>query len=152
MSHDNHMTLFTSSSDSRQLAYCSNKLDEVRMLGSGTYTLSNEFLNSPWAKTTHGKKLFEEVISRADVLTKEQLTEQLLEVLSDTTWYVIHRIIDSGGPLYSRHPWNKYKCPDYRGVLISGVNLYYKAQFGTFVSILNTGVSSFQGVPNKVLL
>ena len=36
--------------------------------------------------------------------------------------------------------------PDYRGVLISGVNLYYKAQFGTFVSVLNTGVSSFQGV------
>ena len=49
-------------------------------------------------------------------------------------------------PLYSGHPWDKYKCPDYRGVLISGVNLYYKAQFGTFVSVLNTGVSSFQGV------
>ena len=88
LSHDNHMTLFTSSSDSRQLTYCSNKLDEVQILGSGTYTLSNEFLNTPWAKATHGKKLFEEVISRADVLTKEQLTEQLLGVLSDTTWYV----------------------------------------------------------------
>ena len=49
-------------------------------------------------------------------------------------------------PLCSRHPWDKYKCPDYRDVLISGVNLYYKAQFGTFVSVLNTGVSSFQGV------
>ena len=35
----------------------------------------------------------------------------------------------------------------FRGVLISGMNLYYKAQFGTFVSVLNThlGVSSFQG-------
>ena len=49
-------------------------------------------------------------------------------------------------PLYSEHPWDKYKCPDYRGVLISGVSLYYKAQFGTFVSVLNTGVSLFQGV------
>ena len=48
-------------------------------------------------------------------------------------------------PLYSGHPWDKYKCPDYRGVLISGVNLYYKAQFGTFVSVLNTGVSSIEG-------
>ena len=45
--------------------------------------------------------------------------------------------------LYSRHHWDKYKCPDYSCVLISGVNLYYKSQFGTFVSVLNTGVSSF---------
>ena len=52
-------------------------------------------------------------------------------------------------PLYSGHPWDKYKCPEYRRVLISGVNLYYKAQFGTFVSVLNTGVSSFQGVLNR---
>ena len=49
-------------------------------------------------------------------------------------------------PLYSGHPWDKYKCPDYRGVLISGVN---KAQFGTNISVLNTGVSSFQGVLNR---
>ena len=52
-------------------------------------------------------------------------------------------------PFYSGHPWDKYKCPEYRGVLISGVNLYYKAQFGTFVSVLNTGVSSFQDVLNR---
>ena len=52
-------------------------------------------------------------------------------------------------PLYSRHHWDKYKCPDYRGVLISGVNLYYKAQFGTFLSVLNTGVSSFQSVLDR---
>ena len=52
-------------------------------------------------------------------------------------------------PLYCRQHWDKYKCPDYRGVLISGVNLYYKAQCGTFASVLNTGVSSFQGVLNR---
>ena len=39
-------------------------------------------------------------------------------------------------PLYCRQHWDIYKCPDYRGVLISGVNLYYKAQFGTFVSLI----------------
>ena len=81
----NLITAQLGSSDSRQLAYCSNRLDDVQILGSGTYMVGNEFLNSPWAKTTHAKTLFEEVISRADVLTKEQLTEQLLEVLSDTT-------------------------------------------------------------------
>ena len=36
--------------------------------------------------------------------------------------------------------------PSEEVVLISWVNLYYKAQFGTFLSIHNTGVSSFQGV------
>ena len=50
---------------------------------------------------------------------------------------------------YSRHPWDKYKCFDYRGVLISEVNLHYKSQLGTFVSVLNTGVSSFKGVFNR---
>ena len=44
---------------------------------------------------------------------------------------------------------NKYENTQMHGVLISGVNLYYKAQFGTFVSVLNTGVSSFQGVLNR---
>ena len=36
-------------------------------------------------------------------------------------------------------------------VLISGVNLYYKAQFGSFVSVYITGVSSIQGVLNRVV-
>ena len=31
-------------------------------------------------------------------------------------------------------------------VLIKGVDLYYKAQFGTFVRVLNTGVSSIEVV------
>ena len=53
-------------------------------------------------------------------------------------------------PLYSRHPWDKCKCPDHRGILISGVNLYYKALFVTFVSVLIQGcphlmVSSTEG-------
>ena len=34
--------------------------------------------------------------------------------------------------------WDKSKCPDYWGGLISGVNLYYKAYFGTFQSGQNT--------------
>ena len=58
-------------------------------------------------------------------------------------------IVNTVEPLYSGHPWDKCKCPDYRGVLIAGVDLYYKAQFGTFASVLNTGVSSFQGVLNR---
>ena len=45
-------------------------------------------------------------------------------------------LIYSGTPLFQT-PLGKYKCPDYRGVLISGASLYHKAQF---VSVLNTGV------------
>ena len=55
-------------------------------------------------------------------------------------------------PLYCEQHWDKYKCPDYRGVLIPEVNLYHKAQFGTFVSVLNTGVFLFQGVLNREVL
>ena len=55
-------------------------------------------------------------------------------------------------PLYCGQHWDKYKCPDYRGVLISGVNLYYKAQFGTFVSVLNTGVSSIEGFTVYIII
>ena len=46
--------------------------------------------------------------------------------------------------LYSGHPWDRYNCPDYRGVLISEVNLYYEPQFRTFVSVLNTGCLHFK--------
>ena len=50
--------------------------------------------------------------------------------------------------LHSGYFWDK--CPGNRGVLISGLNLYYNAQFGAFfLSVLNTGVSSFQGVLNR---
>ena len=50
-------------------------------------------------------------------------------------------------PLYCGQHWDKYKCPDYRGVLISEVNLYYKAQFGTFVSVLSTVKPLISGCP-----
>ena len=51
-------------------------------------------------------------------------------------------------PFYSRRPWDKYKFLENRGVLISWVNLYCKAQLGIFVSVLNTGVSSAFTVMN----
>ena len=43
--------------------------------------------------------------------------------------------------------WDNYNYCDYRGVLISEVNLYYKTHFRTFVIIFNTGVSSFLECP-----
>ena len=70
----------------------------------------------------------------------------LLHVYVHVYIVYIHVYIYTVEPLYCGQHWDKYKCPDYRGVLISGVNLYYKVQFGTSVSVLNTGVSSIEGI------
>ena len=45
----------------------------------------------------------------------------------------------------SLHPWDQAKCPDYWGDLISGVNLYYKAYFGTFQSGRIQGWPEYRG-------
>ena len=48
--------------------------------------------------------------------------------------------------IYSGHHWDRSKCPDYRGVLISEVVLNTKATFGTPVSVLIIEVSLFWSV------
>ena len=53
--------------------------------------------------------------------------------------------VHTGDALYSDHPWDQSRCPDYSGGLILGVKLYYKAYLRTFQSGLNTGVAIFQG-------
>lgn len=55
------------------------------VLMPGTYGLSNEQLDSPWAKVLHGKNRFSEILSNACTESKEELTSQLLELLSDNT-------------------------------------------------------------------
>ena len=49
-------------------------------------------------------------------------------------------------PLYSGHHWDPLKCPDYRGVLISEVDLYRNVVVGTLESVLIIEVSLFQSV------
>ena len=57
------------------------------LLTPGVYGLSNEELDSPWAKVTHGKERFRSILLEgAAKLTKEDLTSQLLELLADKTW------------------------------------------------------------------
>ena len=48
-------------------------------------------------------------------------------------------MVNTVEPLYSKHLWNKWKCPDYRGVLIAGMDLY---------SMGHLQVSSMKGCPH----
>ena len=48
-------------------------------------------------------------------------------------------------PVYYGHLGTNHKCPDYQGVLISQVSLYYKASFGTMTKCLDyAGVLIFK--------
>ncbi len=62
--------------------------------------------------------------------------------------YLTHRYAITVDSLESGHPWDQSKCPDWRGGLISEVDLYYTvnpATLGTSQSVLIRGVASFQG-------
>ena len=56
-------------------------------LGAGQYGLSNQLLDSPWKKVVHGRGRFAEIVAGVQPsTTKRELTEQLIELLSDGTW------------------------------------------------------------------
>lgn len=64
-------------------------MSDVRTLEPGTYGLSNASLDSPWLKVTTGKAKFIEIVNNSANINKDELTEQLLQLLSDDTWYVL---------------------------------------------------------------
>ena len=73
---------------SRQLSYCTNREGRgAEDLGAGQYGLSNQLLDSPWKKVTYGRGKFAEIVASVQPLTtKRELTERLIELLSDSTW------------------------------------------------------------------
>ena len=73
---------------SPELVYCTNEMNRrsPEVLSAGTYGLSNHLLDSPWAKVDHGKARFTAILQQAHDSSKKQLTSQLLDLLSDTTW------------------------------------------------------------------
>lgn len=75
----------------RQLVYYTNQEGrKAEVLSPGSYGLSNQQLDSPWGKVTHGKQRFSEILSQgADSQSKEELTSQLLQLLDDRTWCVM---------------------------------------------------------------
>ncbi|MBX2896413.1 MAG: NRDE family protein [Cyclobacteriaceae bacterium] len=60
-----------------QWFYTSNYTDQVEILQSGIYGLSNHLLDTPWPKVESGKKKFANIIKSAFV------PEQLFEILAD---------------------------------------------------------------------
>ncbi len=73
---------------SSQLVYSSNQEGtRLRVLGPGTYGLSNQLLDSPWKKVVHGKERFSEIVERiSPTMSKGELSEQLIQLLCDDTW------------------------------------------------------------------
>ena len=69
--------------------YCSNKVgSHEQVLTPGIYGLSNAELDCPWRKVVYGREHFTTIVSRVTPsLPKEDLTEELLQLLGDTTWY-----------------------------------------------------------------
>ncbi len=53
--------------------------------------------------------------------------------------------LSTGEPLYCGHHWDPSNCPDFRGVLNSGVVLYRIATIGTKASVHIKGVSALRG-------
>eukprot|EP00731_Ephydatia_muelleri_P022705 Em0015g288a len=74
-------------SGSKEAVYCSNVTGScLQVLQPGTYGLSNAQLDSPWRKVVYGQERFATIISKVTPsLPKEDLTEELLQLLSDTT-------------------------------------------------------------------
>ena len=54
----------------------------------GIHGLSNHLLNSPWRKVERGKERLREMVATLTHTnhTREELTQQLLQLLSDDTW------------------------------------------------------------------
>lgn len=74
-----------------ELAYCNNLNDDVRALGPGVYTLSNDLLDTPWPKA----ELARERLHRA--ITSETLqSEDLIAVLASRECFPDGRLPDTG--------------------------------------------------------
>ena len=59
--------------DGNELAYFSNRGDEIKMLNTGFYGLSNHLLDAPWQKVLRGKKSFSEIISNESEISLTSL-------------------------------------------------------------------------------
>lgn len=61
-----------------QLAYYSNQQQEITLLDSGLYTLSNHLLNTPWPKTEQAKNKLKKLIAE-DTISEEALFKLLAD-------------------------------------------------------------------------
>ena len=70
-----------------QAAYCCNQGDKpLQLLKAGLYGLSNQVLDSPWAKVEHGKSRVKAILSQVGpCMTDTELTQKLMDMLSDET-------------------------------------------------------------------
>ncbi|XP_072096955.1 transport and Golgi organization protein 2 homolog isoform X1 [Mobula birostris] len=80
----NLLTADFSSTKGDMMCYYGNKShEEPRVLDPGIYGLCNSLLETPWKKLVHGKKLFTETIQKNCSLSPKNLTEELLNVMTN---------------------------------------------------------------------
>uniref|UniRef100_A0A2K6G010 Transport and golgi organization 2 homolog n=1 Tax=Propithecus coquereli TaxID=379532 RepID=A0A2K6G010_PROCO len=87
-------------------------------LPPGVYGLSNALLDTPWRKLCFGKRLFQEAVAQSQVLPKDVLVAQLLDVLSNEEAQLPDPAIEDQGQEYVQPILNKYaavcvRCPGY---------------------------------------
>ena len=69
--------------------YCCNRESgQCQWVEPGIHGLSNHLLNSPWRKVDRGKDRLREIVATLTLTnnTREELTQQLMQLLSDDTW------------------------------------------------------------------
>lgn len=91
---------------------------EPIVLSPGSYGLSNALLETPWKKLCFGKQLFLEVVEQSQVLPKDALVAQLLEVLNNEEAQLPDPAIEAQGQEYVQPILSKYaavcvRCPNY---------------------------------------
>ena len=112
-------------------------------LGTGPLSLIQRSLSTRDKLGTGPLSLIQWSLSTRDNSTLKVVLLRIANVLCSEVVPEVPYTYTTAGPTV---PWDQSKCPDYWGVLISGVNLYYKAYFGTLQSGQNTGVATFQGL------
>lgn len=78
--------------DTRDLAYYSNRGNNVIHLESNIFGLSNRHLDTPWPKVTHGKKLLNRILNQG----KEIPPQPLLDLLQSQETAPDHQLPDTG--------------------------------------------------------
>lgn len=82
--------------DLDSLFYYSNVVDKMIQLTPGIHGLSNAFLNTPWPKVVHGKRLLKQAVCQSMEQGKELDTNQIFSILETSEPFADQDLPDTG--------------------------------------------------------
>lgn len=108
----------SSSKDDAMYYYGTQGEPEPVALKAGVYGLSCCILNTPWKKLEYGKQLFSEAIKESQMLSKEELVQDLIKVMTNEDPQLPDPLIVEQGKEFVRPIINGYsaicvRCPGY---------------------------------------